>query len=315
MSEPQAKAAPRPRLEPLPLTPADVEEGREDGITIVIPAFNEEGAIADVVKRMIAEKHSSVVEIIVVDDGSKDDTAALAEEAGARVIRHPSNRGYGASLKTGIRAATSGWVLTMDADGQHKPDDVNKLCEASMADNPPECTIGKRTRLVHSPLWRMPGKWVLTLMAQFLTKRKIPDLNSGLRLLRREVALKYIRLCPQGFSFSTTITLALMSRGYGVDFIPITVEKRIGKSTVSLRTGFDTILLILRLMTLFNPLRIFLPMSIICIVAGFAWGIPHVIMRAGITVGSVLAIITGILLFALGLICDQVAQLRLERYE
>src|SRR5690606_13025682 len=124
------------------------------------------------------------------------------------------------------------------------------------------------------PLWRMPGKWFLTHLAQILIERKIPDLNSGLRIVRRDVALRYIRICPNGFSFSTTITMALMSRGYGVEFVPIQVERRVGKSTVSARTGFQTILLVVRLATLFNPLRIFLPASFIATLIGLAWGVP-----------------------------------------
>jgi glycosyltransferase involved in cell wall biosynthesis len=284
-------------------------------ISIVIPAHNEERVIGDVLRDLGEHKPPGVIEIIVVDDGSSDRTAQIATEAGVRVLRHPNNRGYGAALKTGIRAATGAYVLTMDADGQHRLEDVARLCEATRSAEPPECVIGQRTALVHSPLWRMPGKWLLRAMAQFLTRRKIPDLNSGLRLMRRDVALRYINLCPQGFSFSTTITMALLSRGYGVEFIPIEVKRRVGKSTVSVRTGFDVILLVLRLATLFNPLRIFLPASFLCVLAGVGWGARYAIAGQGVTVASMLAILTGVLLFALGLVCDQVAQLRLERYE
>jgi glycosyltransferase involved in cell wall biosynthesis len=285
-------------------------------VSIVIPAYNEGKAIGPALEAMVAAGDARIKEIIVVDDGSKDDTGAIAAGVeGVTVIRHPTNRGYGAALKTGIRAATGDYVLSMDADGQHRPDDVLKVVELALAGNAPECVIGQRTALVHSPLWRMPGKWFLTLLAQFLTQRKIPDLNSGLRAIRRDVALRYLRLCPQGFSFSTTITMALLSRGYGVSFVPITVAKRIGRSTVSAQAGFQTILLVIRLATLFNPLRIFLPGSFLAFTAGIAWGVPYVLQGQGITVGAMLAVLTGVLLFALGLICDQVAQLRLERFE
>ena len=123
--------------------------------------------------------------------------------------------------------------------------------------------IGNRTSLLHSPLWRMPGKWMLNIMANYLVKERIPDLNSGLRVIRREDALRYLHLCPSGFSFSTTITMVMLSRGYDVKYIPIKVEKRVGKSSISLKTGFETLLLILRLATLIDPLRIFVPMSLI----------------------------------------------------
>jgi hypothetical protein len=175
--------------------------------------------------------------------------------------------------------------------------------------------VGQRTRPVHSSWWRMPGKWLLGYLASYLIRRKIPDLNSGLRLIRRDVALKYLSLCPSRFSFSTTITMALLSQGYNVTYIPIQVEKRVGKSTVSVATGLDTIILILRIAALFNPLRIFVPASVLIGVAGVLWGIPYALAGHGISVGSTLAIITSILLFGIGLLCDQVSQLRLERFE
>lgn len=307
---------------------ASTDQATDDrSISIIIPAHNEEGAIGDVLQTLTDALPPGVIEIIVVDDGSGDKTAEIARQkaqdaardgardVAVRVLHHPINRGYGAALKTGIREARGAYVLTMDADGQHRLEDIARLCDIHDRDDAPECIIGNRTALLHSPLWRMPGKWFLRWMAQFLTQRKIPDLNSGLRLMRRDIAMRYIRLCPQGFSFSTTITMALLSRGYGVEFIPIEVQRRTGKSTVNVRTGFQVILLVLRLATLFNPLRIFLPGSFLCIVAGIAWGMRYVLDNQGITVASMLAILTGVLLFALGLICDQVAQLRLERYE
>ncbi len=284
-------------------------------ISIVIPAHNEEGAIGDVLARLRQETLPGVIEIIVVDDGSTDRTGEIAEQAGVRVLRHPHNRGYGAALKTGIKQASGDYILTMDADGQHRLQDVAKLCAAVGLAHSPDCVIGNRTQLLHSPLWRMPGKWMLTRMARILTQRKIPDLNSGLRIVRTEVLRRYIHLCPAGYSFSTTITMALLSRGYAVDFVPIEVERRVGKSLVNVSAGFQTILLVLRLATLFNPLRLFLPMSLGSILLGIGWGIPYVVRGMGVTVAAMLLVLTGVLLFGLGLVCDQVAQMRLERHE
>lgn len=305
-----------PPARPIPFerdTPSPQPNARR--VAIVIPAHNEEKAIGAVLTRFSQLGHPAVAEVVVVDDGSSDRTGEVAEQHGARVVRHPRNRGYGAALKSGIRAVTTEYVLTMDADGQHRFEDVIKLCDAIESGHPPDAVIGNRTQLLHSPLWRMPGKWVLKLLARILTQRKIPDLNCGLRLVRREVLLRYLHLCPSGFSFSTTITIALLARGYGVDFVPIEVERRVGKSLVSVGTGFQTLLLVLRLATLFNPLRVFLPLALAFIAFGTAWTIPYVIEGEGVTVASLLAVVTGVVLFGLGLICDQVAQLRLERYE
>lgn len=281
-------------------------------VTILIPAFNESQAIGFVIEHIHAICSEVVQEVIVIDDGSSDDTAYIAKNAGATVIRHKQNLGYGAALKTGIRHAKTEFILTMDADGQHQAEDVLGLWEVADAC---DMVVGQRISLLHSPLWRMPGKWLLWSMANYLTRRKIPDLNSGLRLIRREVALRYLHLCPSGFSFSTTITMALLSRGYSVAYVPIQVKKRVGKSTVSVTTGLDTIILILRIAALFNPLRVFIPISLLIGLVGLAWGIPYALVGRGVSVGSMLAIVTAILIFGLGMLCDQISQLRLERFE
>jgi glycosyltransferase involved in cell wall biosynthesis len=281
-------------------------------LTIVIPAFNERGPIEQVLKHVQTICSDVVQEIVVVDDGSSDETACVAQAAGARVIRHKQNMGYGAALKTGIRNAQTDFVLTMDSDGQHRAEDVLRLWELVDAN---DMVVGQRTDLIHSPLWRMPGKWLLGLVANHLTRRHIPDLNSGLRVIRREAALRYLHLCPPGFSFSTTITMALLSRGYNVTYVPIQVERRVGQSTVSITTGLDTFILILRIAALFNPLRIFVPLSVLTGTAGILWGIPYALAGRGVSMGSMLAIVTATLLFGLGLLCDQISQLRLERFE
>ena len=291
-----------------------MKTGSPISFTLVIPAFNEEDAIGPALKAVVADMSDAVTEVIVVDDGSADRTAQICEGLGVRVISHTANRGYGAALKTGIRAATTDYVITMDSDGQHRATDALALIKLGQTGSA-DLIVGKRETLLHSPLWRMPGKWLITRMAEYLLRKKIPDLNSGMRLIRRETALKYMHLCPQGFSFSTTITMAMEARGQLVEYHPISVNPRVGSSTVNMRTGIDTIILILRLAALFNPLRIFLPMSVLLFLAGLFWSIPYALRGDGITVAGMLAMVTGLIVFAVGVLCDQISQMRLERYE
>ena len=219
----------------------------ETSISIVIPTYNEVNAIRSVVSELLETDSPEITEIIVVDDGSTDDTAKVISDLNVKLIRHPSNRGYGAALKSGIQAASGKFILTMDADGQHRIEDVKMLCSEVGSDPEAECIIGARTKLFHSPIWRMPGKWLMRWLAEFITQRNIPDLNSGLRVFRKNIAERYASICPQGFSFSTTITMAMLSRGYRVEFKPIEVNRRTGTSTVTAATGFQALLLMIRI--------------------------------------------------------------------
>jgi len=288
------------------------------GISVVIPAYNEAPVIRNVLESLLPLQQAMACEILVIDDGSSDGTAdILAELTRAhphilRVFTHRANRGYGAALKTGIRQAQMPLIATLDADGQHTLDQLMKLVPSASQH---EMVIGQRTGLVHSPMWRMPGKWLLGRMADFFARQHIPDLNSGLRIFQAQVIRQYLHLFPNGFSFSTTSTLVLLNRGYSVDFVPITVQHRQGHSTVTARTGFDTILLILRLIMLLTPLRIFLPLSMLSVFLGVAWAIPYLIDRRGLTVTALLFLINGILIFLVGLLADQVAEMRKERFE
>lgn len=282
-------------------------------LTIIIPAYNEAPALAAVLQSLkgVAAIDDGCPEVIVVDDGSSDDTAAVADRHGATVVRHARNLGYGAALKSGFKRATTPFVATMDADGQHTIESLGALwAERHEAD----MVVGARSGL-HSPLWRMPGKWCLGAMARYLSRQSIPDLNSGLRVYRRDVLMRYLHICPSGFSLTTTITLAFLSRGWRVVYTPITVRPRTGRSTVTVATGFETIILILRIVSLFNPLRVFVPAAAVTAGAGIVWGVPIALAGRGISVGSMLAIVTAVILFALGLICDQISQLRMERFE
>jgi glycosyltransferase involved in cell wall biosynthesis len=290
----------------------------QPAISVIIPAFNVGPAIGAMLDSLLELAQLHQWEVIVVDDGSTDDTAQQvkrrADDRFLKLIRHPYNRGYGAALKTGIRAANAPLAATMDSDGQHDPHDILKLLPLS---GEYHLIVGQRPGLFHSKLWRMPGKWFLNWFASYLIRHKIPDLNSGMRVFHTEVIYKYLHLCPDGFSFSTTSTLAFFNQGYLVTYVPISIRKnhRAVKSAVKLRTGFDTLILILRLTSLFQPLRVFLPASGLFVSGGILWGLPYILLHRGVSTGALLLIITGLLLFFFGLLADQVAQLRLEKYE
>lgn len=308
----------RPAEQTLSLLQADAGKISSPALSVVIPAYNEAAVIGGLLEELrgLAEAHDW--EIIVVDDGSTDDTAqqidAHLDVRFMRVIRHPYNRGYGAALKSGIRAAVAPLIATLDADGQHDPHDLLKLLTHSDAH---DLVVGERPGLIHSKFWRMPGKWLLGWLANYLSRQKIPDLNSGMRLFRTQTIRKYLHLCSDSFSFSTTSTLVCFNRGYPVKYVPITISPRppASRSTVRLRNGFDTIVLILRLASLFQPLRVFIPASLSFMVLGVLWGMRYVFLMRGISVGAMLLILTGLLLFFFGLLTDQVAQLRMEKYE
>jgi glycosyltransferase involved in cell wall biosynthesis len=284
----------------------------DHSLTIVIPAFNEASTLPAVLDSLRHHAFGGFkASVIVVDDGSSDETAKIAREHGALVLRHPHNLGYGAALKTGIKQAETPFVATMDADGQHSPESLGSLWDQR---HDADMVVGARSGL-HSPLWRMPGKWWLGVMARYLSGQTIPDLNSGLRLYRRDVLARYLHVCPSGFSLTTTITLAMLSRGWRVAYVPIAINRRAGRSTVTVVTGLETIVLILRIVSLFNPLRVFVPAAVVAAGVGVVWGVPIALAGRGISVGSMLAIVTAVILFALGLLCDQISQLRLERFE
>jgi glycosyltransferase involved in cell wall biosynthesis len=287
--------------------------------SIIIPCYNEGNTIVEVITELreyLDGYLKGQYEILVVDDGSTDDTRErLAQLSGIQVIRHQLNRGYGASIKTGLRQAAGSFAATFDGDGQHYPEDLVKLLQKIKGEGL-DLVVGARSKLFHSNLWRMPGKWLLTWLANYLSKTKIPDLNSGLRVFNKEIISRYLHLCPDRFSFSTTSTLIFLNRGYPLAFVPIGIKKRHGESTVSLMTGYETLLLILRLICLFEPLRIFIPASMILVFIGTMLGIyPFFILKRGLTTGSVLVILAGILVFFFGLLADQISSLRKEKYE
>lgn len=282
-------------------------------VSIVIPAYNEEkaiGATLDGLRTTLAGGRRRY-EIVVVDDGSRDGTGAEAVARGARVVTHRRNRGYGAALKSGVLAARGDVVVFYDADAQFEPTDVERLLE-QLGDH--DAVLGARTSGSHAPFSRRGGKKVLGWLANYLARTRIPDLNCGLRAMHRDLLLDYLHLLPNGFSASTTTTLVLLKEGHDVQFVPVTVRKRIGKSTVRpIKDGLDTALLVVRLTTLLDPFRVFGPVSGVFFLFGVVWGAHYIRLGRGLSTASLFMLVSSIVIFFFGLLADQVASLRRER--
>lgn len=234
------------------------------GLSIIVPAYNEEAGIGPVLFSIRAAMENSglAYEVLVVDDGSQDETAAVAKAGGFRVLRHPWNRGYGAALKTGIRHAAHEMIAITDADGTY-PNEQIPVLYALAVDGEYDMVVGARTgQEVHIPLIRRPAKWVLNRLADHLARTRVPDLNSGLRVFRKEVAEEFMRYLPSSFSFTTTLTLALLTNEYQVYYEPICYHKRVGKSKINpIRDTLNFVGLIVRTVMYFAPLRVLLPIS------------------------------------------------------
>jgi glycosyltransferase involved in cell wall biosynthesis len=277
-------------------------------VSIVIPAYNEGQVISEVVGALAAA--ATWREIIVVDDGSRDDTSSQAQKAGASVVRHPYNKGNGAAVKTGIRRATGQYVLIVDGDGQHRPEDARRLI-AHLGEY--DLVVGARSRATQATQARRFGNGALNWLASYLTGREIPDLTSGFRAGRREYLREFLHLLPNGFSTPTTTTLAFIKAGYNVMFEPIDARARVGHSKIRLaRDGAKFFVIILKIVTLFSPLRVFLPLAALAFSIGVLYGIWNVITSSRIPNGSVLLILFAVVVFLVGLVSEQISALRFE---
>ncbi len=303
--------APTLEREPEPITAESIPAST---VSIVIPAFNEAAGLPRVLSSL-RDWQVRGAEIIVVDDGSTDETGDVARQAGARVIRHRANKGYGAALKTGVRAAGGDYIVTMDSDGQHDPDDIPRLL-AELGDS--DMAVGMRGAGSHTPSLRKPGKWVLAQVANYLAETRIPDLNSGFRAIRIQTLKRFLHILPNGFSFSTTLTLALFKEGYNIAYVPIKAAPRVGKSTVNpLRDGLNTVLLIIRTVALFDPLKVFVPASLLLFLVGVTYWLLDSLMlsRLNIPSGAVILLVSSVVVFMFGILADQVSAIRREKHE
>jgi glycosyltransferase involved in cell wall biosynthesis len=276
--------------------------------SVIVPAFHEAEGIADVVSALVTA--GPWHEIIVVDDGSRDDTGGRARAAGATVLRHPYNKGNGAAVKTGLRHATGVHVLIVDGDGQHSPSDARRLVER-LGDF--DLVIGARAAATQATIGRRAGNAALNGLATYLTGRRIPDLTSGFRAAKRTVLVEFLHLIPNGFSTPTTTTLACIKAGYSVEFVPIEAGRRQGSSKIKFaRDGAKFFLIIVKIVTFFSPLRVFLPVSIVCFSVGALYAAWTIATQSHLTNSSVLLIVVSVVIFLMGLVSEQIAALRFE---
>lgn len=277
-------------------------------VSVIIPSFNEAAVVADV----IAGLQAAAVwrEIIVVDDGSSDGTGDRARAAGATVVRHPYNKGNGAAVKSGIRAASGEYVLIIDADGQHPPADALRLV-ARLGEY--DLVVGARTGATQAGSTRRAGNALLNRLAGYLTQRDIPDLTSGFRAARRDHLVEFLHLLPNGFSTPTTTTLAFLKAGYNVAFEPIEARPRVGVSKIRLSTdGPKFLLIVLRVMTIFSPFRIFVPVAAASFLLGAGYAVWTIATQRHIANSSVLLITLSVIVMLIGLVSEQISALRFD---
>ncbi|MDQ1273167.1 MAG: hypothetical protein QG591_1797 [Planctomycetota bacterium] len=275
--------------------------------SIIIPTYNEKEGILQVIEslQLLRITHGNQWEIIIVDDGSTDGTSELIGNLQDIVLlRHPFNRGYGAAIKTGIRHAKYNTLIISDADGTYPAQDIPRLlAQLSKSD----MVVGARgNNNSNIPLTRRPAKWMLNKLANYLTGIKIPDLNSGLRAMKKDVVVKFFHLLPDGFSFTTTITLAMLTNDYAVEFIPIEYKMRSGRSKIRpIRDTLNFLQLIIRTVLYFDPLKIFLPMSAFFFIASIVVLVLSYLFTPKIMdITTVILFISSVQILAIGMIAD-----------
>ena len=288
-----------------------MEQNKRYEVTILLPAYNEAGVIGETI-RAIRALHPDF-EILVVDDGSTDNTMREAMEAGANVWPHPYNMGNGAAIKSGLRCARGEWVLMMDADGQHKPEDIARLLEHK---DRYDMVVGARTRQSETSAHRDLANWVYNRFASYVAQFKVEDLTSGFRLVRLSVARQFIYLLPNTFSYPSTLTLGYLRSGRTVKYIPIQTKARVGKSKIKLlKDGARFFLIITKIASLFSPFRVFLPISMGFFVTGLCYYAYTFLTQGRFTNMSALLFNSSIIIFMIGLVTEQISQMRYDRVE
>jgi glycosyltransferase involved in cell wall biosynthesis len=285
-----------------------IKDDLKMNLSVVIPVLNDQEGLRVLFPELQRELRSmnASFEILVVDDGSHppvQPTDCPGDQV--RILRHRRNKGYGRALKSGLQAARGEYVVFIDADGQHDPSDIPRFYEA-VKDY--DLVTGVRANANASPLWRRPGKWLLTRLVNTFSPHRVVDINCGFRCARREPLVQHMHLFSDRFSFSISSLMILLSRHYDVGFLNIQARKRLNSSSsVRISTGFETAMLIIRMIVLTHPLRFFLPISAVFFVMGSLWTIPYAWKGRGISVGGLFLLMAAVLTFFFGVLSDQLA--------
>jgi glycosyltransferase involved in cell wall biosynthesis len=286
-------------------------------LTVIIPAFNEAENLGIILPPLIGLCRQNNWKIIIVNDGSLDNTREILRTFTLSehfiVIHHKLNKGYGAAIKSGICACNTEYCITIDADGQHRFEDIERLF-GCLQSKDADMVVGSRKGVRSSSYSRGIGKIIIRAIAKILMYVPVQDINSGMKVYRTDLAKKYIHLVPDTMSYSDIITLIFINNRHLVLEEPITIAPRLkGKSTIRVETAFQTVMEIINIVILFNPAKIFLPLSAIFIIAGLVVGLPILIAGHGVSTGSLLGFSAGIFFFLLGLIAEQLSALRKTR--
>ena len=289
-------------------------------LTVIVPVYNEAQILPEIIPTMLGFCEQNNWEVIFVNDGSQDGSREILSrysgKPNVQVINHKINQGYGGAIKSGIQNVQTPYLVTIDADGQHGLEDITVLLRYAL-DQDADMVVGNRGKSGNIDPYRTIGKRLIRLFTRILMPLPIQDLNSGFKLYRTDLAQKYIAVCPNSMSFSDVITLIFINQRNLVLEHPITIiPRKVGKSTINTYTAFETILEILNLALMFDPLRIFMPFAIFCILIGLVWGtIILLVVGRGVSVGAMLAIVTGLIFFVLGLLANQIAAMRMENLQ
>ncbi len=282
-------------------------------LSIVLPALNESASLAQLIPAL--QQRFPQAEILVVDDGSSDRTLEVCDAAICRVVRNPYRMGNGAAVKRGMRAARAETVVLMDADGQHTPAQVAQLLER-YASGDYDMVVGARAASRQASLFRMTGNHLLNRLASWMTNQRVADLTSGLRVVKAERFREFLHLLPNGFSYPTTITMAFFRSGYPVSYVPVDVQPRIGRSHIRpLRDGARFLLIVFKIGSLYSPLKLFLPMSLLLFMIGTGLYAYTYMVAGRFTNMSALLLTTSLLTFLIGMVSEQITNLMFARRE